>query len=238
MTEMTVLVAGASGRTGRDVLDALLDAGIRVRALTSSPETVETLELQGADEVVVGDLLAISTAREAVEGADAVICAVGSTPGANLLRGPLVDREGVVNLVDAAADEGVDRFVLVSAIGVGDSKEGMPGPFRALLDLFGILDAKEASEEHLRRSGLDYTIVRPGGLTNDPAAGDVLVGEGGDTVSGSIPRADVARLLVAALFTPESENRTFEVVSREGRRGSVTGVVDVDWRHPEPVVRR
>jgi uncharacterized protein YbjT (DUF2867 family) len=225
----TVLVAGASGRTGREVLDVLLDAGIRVRALTSSPEKVETLQLQGADEVVVGDLLDAEDARRAVDGVDAVICAVGSKPSVGLLLDPLVDGAGTMNLVDAAREMGVDRFVLVSSIGVGDSREGMPRLFRRFLNVFGIIDAKERAERHLRRSGLTHTIFRPGGLTDGSATGDVLVGEGGDTVAGSIPRADVARLLVDALSTPESEDRTFEVVSRQGRRGDATGIVDVEW---------
>jgi len=237
-----VLVAGASGRTGREALDLLLDAGIRVRALTSSPEKVETLELQGADEVVVGDLLDPDDARRAVEGAgdgddtvDAVCCTVGDSPSVRSVRATLVDGEGVANLVAAARAAGVDRFALVSSLGVGDSREAVPAPLRAFFDLFGILEAKERGEDALRESGLTYTILRPGGLGSGPATGDVLVGEGGETVSGSIPRADVARLLVAALFTPDAENRTFEVVARDGLRGEATGVVDVDWQVPEPV---
>ncbi|WP_254535395.1 SDR family oxidoreductase [Halomarina litorea] len=229
----TVLVAGASGRTGREILDVLLDADIRVRALTNTPENVETLELQGAEEVLVGDLLVPEDARRAVEGVDAVVCAVGSKPGPGLLVGPLVDGEGTVNLVRAAEEAGVEHFALVTSIGVGDSRGGMPALFRRFLNLFGIVDAKGEAEAALRASDLAYTVVRPGGLTGGRATDDLLVGEGGDTVSGSVPRADVARLLVAALFTPESEGRTFEVVSREGLRGDAEGVVEVDWQYPE-----
>lgn len=124
--EATVLVAGATGRTGREVLDVLLDAGIEVRALTTTPGSVGTLELQGADEVVVGDLLDRGDAERAVAGVDAVLCAVGSS-FRDLLGGPLVDGEGTVNLVAADDDAGVERFALVSSIGVGDSRTGMPG---------------------------------------------------------------------------------------------------------------
>jgi uncharacterized protein YbjT (DUF2867 family) len=101
------------------------------------------------------------------------------------------------------------------------------------LNLFGILDAKDDAERRLRESGLRYTILRPGGLTNDSATNDVAVGEGGVTVTGRIPRADVARLVVAALDTPASENRTFEVVSRTGLNGESTGTVDIDWQYPD-----
>lgn len=234
--ETTVLVAGASGRTGREAVDALLDAGIEVRALTSRPAAAETLELQGAAEVVVGDLLDRSDAERAVEGVDAVLCAVGSSVR-DLLGGPLVDGEGTVNLVAAAAGADVERFALVSSIGVGDSRPRMPLPFRVALDAAGVLPAKERAEERLRASDLSHTILRPGRLTVGPATGDVLVAEGGDTVSGSIPRADVAELLAAAPFTPAAEGRTFEVVAREGLRGRPSGLVDVDWAVPAPVAR-
>ncbi|PSP97582.1 3-beta hydroxysteroid dehydrogenase [Halobacteriales archaeon QS_5_70_17] len=234
--EATVLVAGASGRTGREAVDALLDAGIEVRALTSRPAAAETLELQGADEVIVGDLLDPGDAGRAVGGVDAVLCAVGSSLR-DLLGGPLVDGEGTVDLVTAAAEAGVERFALVSSIGVGDSRPGMPSPFRVALDSAGVLPAKERAERRLRASDLSHTILRPGGLTGAPATGDVLVGEGGDTVSGTVPRADVARLLAAAPFTPAAEDRTFEVVAREGLRGRPSGLVDVDWSVPVPVAR-
>ncbi|MWG35944.1 SDR family oxidoreductase [Halomarina oriensis] len=237
-----VLLAGASGKTGRETLDVLLDAGLRVRALTSSPEKVETLDLQGADEVVVGDLLDPADARRAVDGdtdddaVDVVLCTVGDSPGLRSVWATLVDGEGVTNLVDAAGAAGVERFALVSSLGVGDSEDAVPAPLRAFFDLFGILDAKERGENALRESGLTHTILRPGRLTADSATEDVLVGAGGVTVAGSIPRADVARLLAAAPFTPDAANRTFEVVSRSGLDGDATGLVDVDWNVPESVV--
>ncbi|WP_256393646.1 NAD(P)-binding oxidoreductase [Natronoarchaeum rubrum] len=226
------LVAGASGGTGREILTQLRNAGVLVRAMTRSAETELELKRRGADEVVVGDLLEPADAVRAVEDCDAVFCAVGTGPSPrHLLGGDLVDRTGVANLLTAAVAEGVDRFVYESAIGVGNSAPGMPLPFR--LAIRATLAAKDASENALRASGLTYTIVRPGRLTDDRATGDVLVGRGGDTVAGSIPRADVARLMVAAPFTPDARNETFEVVSREGLRGDADGLIDVDWRVPE-----
>lgn len=226
----TVLVAGASGGTGRELLDQLRGTDLRVRALTRSAGKVDSLERLGADEVVVGDLLRQADADRAVSGVDVVLCAVGTRPGPGVLVGELVDGEGVINLIDAASEAGVERFVLESSIGVGDSAAGMPRPFRLLMGR--ILDAKDRAEAHLRESGLIYTVLRPGGLTNDPPTGEVCVGEGGDSVSGRIPRADVARLMAAAPFTPEAENRTFEVVSREGLRDAPRNVVSVTWIEP------
>jgi uncharacterized protein YbjT (DUF2867 family) len=232
-TDATVLVAGASGRTGREILEVLLDAGIEVRALTHSPEKVETLTIQGADEVVVADIMDPEQAAMAVDGVDAVLCAVGSAPSLRFLTGgEFVDGKGVSTLVDAAIAADVEHFVMESSIGVGNSKPRMPAPFRLLLR--HVLNAKDEAERHLRRSGITYTILRPGGLTDGPATNDVLVGEGGDTMTGTISRADVARLMVGALFTPEARNRTFEIVSRDGSRGSPRGLVDFEWQVPEP----
>ena len=227
-----ILVAGASGGTGRELLATLRGTDHTVRALTRSADNTRQLLDAGADEVVVGDLLDSADAAEAVEGTDAVLCAVGTPLGLAAVGGPLVDGEGTINLIDAASDAGADRLVLETSIGVGDSASGVPLIFRLVFDAFGILDAKNRAERHLRDSSLTHTIVRPGGLTNDPATNDLLVAEGGDTVSGTVPRADVARLMVAALDTPESENRTFEVVARDGARGSPDGLVDVPWGGP------
>ena len=222
-----ILVAGASGGTGRELLAVLRETDHTVVALTSSSDKSETLDVMGADEVVVGDLMRPTDARRAVADCDAVLCAVGSSPRPSMLWTDLVDGVGVNNLVDAARAAGVSRFVLESSIGVGSSKPGAPGWFRRVLG--PVLDAKHDAEGHLRDSGLSYTIFRPGRLTDDPATGDVVVGEGGPTVSGSIPRADVARLMVAALDTPAAENRVFEVVARMRLRGRTRGVVDIAW---------
>jgi uncharacterized protein YbjT (DUF2867 family) len=230
-----VLVAGASGGTGRQLLRLCRHTDYTVRALTRDAATESTLLEAGADEVVVGDLMDPGDAERAVDGADAVLCAVGSTPGLDLLTRDPVDGRGVVHLIDAAVAAGVETFVLESSIGVGSSKPGMPSVLRLFLTAFGVVPAKERAEEHLRSSSLAYTIFRPGGLTDDPPTGEVVVGEGGDTVSGRIPRADVARLMIAALSSPDARNRTFEVVSRAGLRGKATGVVEPAWRLPESV---
>ncbi|WP_049969649.1 SDR family oxidoreductase [Haladaptatus cibarius] len=226
-----VLVAGASGGTGREILQRLRDTDLTVRAMTHSPDKEHELSNQGADEVIVGDLLDPADASRAVADCDVVLCAVGSKPGPRVvLGGELVDGAGVENLVHAAVAADVDHFVFESAIGVGDSREKMPAPFRALL--WNNLNQKNHAEAVLRTSPLSSTIVRPGLLTNAPATEDVLVGEGGETVFGRIPRADVARLMVAAPFTSETENRTFEVVSRDGLRGTARGLVELDWQVP------
>ncbi|WP_122088814.1 SDR family oxidoreductase [Halalkalicoccus subterraneus] len=230
MTIETVLVAGASGETGREILTLLRNTDLHVRAMTRDPETVGQLERLGADEVIVGNLLHLADADRAVADVDAVLCAVGTRPGFGALTGAFVDGEGVINLADAASEAGVERFVFESSLGVGDAKAGLPTFARLLIA--PILRAKDEAETHLRESGLTYTILRPGGLTNDAPSGEVVVGEGGDSISGRISRADVARLMVAAPFTPDAENRTFEIASREGLRGVPKNVTRLTWVEP------
>lgn len=229
-----ILVAGASGATGREVLQELRGANFTVRAMTTSPETVDSLTELGADEVVVGDLLEPDDARRAVEGVDAVCCTVGTRPSLRALYGPLVCGRGVHNLIGASREAGVGRFAYESAIGVGNSRQSMPRWARVLT--YRPLRAKGRSEDLLRRSGLTYTIIRPGWLRNEPPTGDVVVGEGGTIPTGPIPRADVARLMVASLFTADAENRTFEVVSRAAFDERPPGMVEVDWQYSEPAV--
>lgn len=235
-----MLVAGATGGTGRRVLDVLqsVDGEVVVRAMTRSADSESHLRDRGADEVVVGDVMTPDDAARAVADVDAVVCTLGSSPGLGTLASDSADWEGTRNLVDAAREADVDHFVLVSSIGVGDSAPGMTLGLRLLFRGLGVLPAKARAEEHLRESGLTYTILRPGGLTNADATGDVVVGEGGDTVSGSIPRADVAGLCVASLFTPAAADRTFEVVSRRGLRGTPEGVVEIDWRTAPTAAQR
>jgi uncharacterized protein YbjT (DUF2867 family) len=223
-----VLVAGASGATGEELLSVLRPTDLSVRGTTRSYANVNALERHGADEVAVADFFESADAVRAVEGCDIVYIALGAPPSLrHVTGGKLVDRTGVINLVTAAVAEGVSYVVFQSAIGVGNSKRGLPLPARLLLR--GSLRAKRDAEMALRRSGLEYTIVRPGRLTNEPPSGEVVVGDGGDTVSGSIPRADVARVMAASPFTLDARNRTFEIVSRDGLSSRPTHRVDIDW---------
>lgn len=227
-TSERVLVAGASGDTGTELLAVLRPTDLLVRATTRSYANVERLERLGADEVVVVDFFEPADAVTAVEDCDIVYCALGTPPSyRHTLGGKLVDRTGVSNLLTAAVSEDIAHFVHQSAIGVGSSRAGLPLPARLLIR--GSLRAKRDAETAIRRSGIDYTILRPGKLTNEPPNGEVVVGEGGKSVSGSISRADVARAMAAAPFTPDARNHTFEIVSRSGLSGSPKRTVDVDW---------
>jgi uncharacterized protein YbjT (DUF2867 family) len=225
--DRVILVAGASGDTGREVLDVLDTAAPTVRMVTRDSETDAASVSRTVDEVTVGDLLDPADARRAVDGVDAVICCVGSTIREVFTADQLVDGPGVSNLARAAAEADVDRFVFQSAIGVGDSTDRAPLLYR--LPINRPLEAKARAEETLRSLDVEHTIVRPGVLTNGPARGYPLVAEGGDTVFGLVSRADVARVLVGALDARAAADRTFEVVSPRFTWGPVSGTVDRDW---------
>ncbi len=218
----TVLIVGATGGTGQCLVRVAQDAGLRMRCLTSGAAKRDLLRTLGVADIVVGDLRDAGVAERAVAGVRAVLSAIG---GADAFR------YGVTRLIAAASAAGVESFVLETALGVGTARAAIP-PERYEI-LRPALEAMEVAEAALRASGLVYTIVRPGRLLDEPARADVLVGEGGTRLGGgSIPRADVARLMVAALVTPEAHNRTFEVVSRAGFRGGAGETVDVPWRVP------
>jgi uncharacterized protein YbjT (DUF2867 family) len=213
-----VLVAGATGQTGRLIVSELLAAGYEVRALVR--DTDRARQALGAQvELVQGDIKDPATLGPAVARTDAVISAVGARGAKGPDRPEAIDYQGVKNLVDAAAAAGTKHFVLVSSRSVTQ-------PDNPLNRLFGnVLIWKLKGEDALRASGVPYTVVRPGGLVNAPGGDKEVVFEQGDTVSAqtTIARADVARVCVEALKLPEARNRTFEVSAR-------AGVPVTDWR--------
>ena len=144
-----------------------------------------------------------TTWSDAVRGADAVVFAAGAGPGSGAERKKTVDLGAAVKLIEAAQQTGVKRYVMVGSIGAHDPAAAGDGPMRPYLE------AKAAADEALAASGLDYTIVRPGSLTDDPGTGQVDVStELGRR--GPIPREDVAAVLLTVLDAPETIGLTFE----------------------------
>ena len=206
-----VLVAGATGQTGQLIVRELLASGYEVRALVR--DTAKARQTLGEKvELVQGDIKDPATLAAAFAGTDAVISAVGARGAKGPDRPEAIDYQGVKNLVDAAVTARSQQFVLVSSRSVTQ-------PENPLNKLFGnVLIWKLKGEDALRASGVPYTVVRPGGLTNGPGGDKDLVFEQGDTVSAqtTITRADVARICVQALKYPEARNRTFETSARPG----------------------
>ena len=196
---MDVVVAGGHGKIGLRLLRLLAERGHRARGLIRNPDHAPDLADAGA-EAVVCDMEALDDLSSCCTGADAVVFAAGAGPGSGPERKRTVDLGGAVKLMDA----GVRRYVMVSAIGAGRPNEWSE-PMRPYYE------AKAEADRRLEESGLDYTIVRPGSLTDDPGSGRVRVGT--DLGRGDIPRDDVAAVLLAVLETPASIGKTFELVA-------------------------
>ena len=134
---------------------------------------------------------------------DAIVFAAGAGPGSGPERKETMDYGGAVKLIEAAQSNGIPRYVIVSSMGADPDLEG-DGDF----DVYQ--RAKGRADAALAASGLDFTIVRPGGLTDDPPTGKVNLAA--STGRGQIPRADVAAVLAAALTSPAASGKTFEVI--------------------------
>jgi uncharacterized protein YbjT (DUF2867 family) len=203
---MDVAIAGGHGKIGLQ-LGALLSArGDRVRGLIRDPSQAEDLRRAGVEPVVC-DLEGDDDVAAAVRGAEAVVFAAGAGPGSGAERKRSMDLGGALRLIDAAKAAGIRRYLAVSAMGAADPPaEGG--------EVYGeYLRAKAEADRAVRDSGLDYTIARPGRLTDDPAGGRISVGE--HLGRGEISRADVAATLAAALVTPNTIGATFELLAGE-----------------------
>ena len=203
-----VLVAGATGRTGRLVVSNLLEQGYPVRALVRDMERGHEILGDGV-EFAEGDVRDIDSLRAAMQGAASLIITIGSSRK-DPDNGPeFVDYGGVKNLAQAAADTAVQQVVLMSSAGVTHEDHVLNQMFD------NILIWKSRGEDALRDCGVDYTIVRPGGLMETPGDETAVVFEQGDRSTGMISREDVALVCVAALKTPAARNKTFEVFGGE-----------------------
>lgn len=207
----TVLVIGATGETGKLVVRRLMDEGYTVKAFVR--DGVKGRKTLGKKvTLVTGDIKIPATIEPAFNGVDYVISAVGATASSGNNRPEKVDYEGVKNVVDAAAAAGVKQFVLISSMGVTHKDH-------SLNRFFGkVLIWKAQGEQALRDSGVPYTIVRPGGLINEPGGKVRVVAVQGDPQmdNARIPRADVARVCVEALASPAAQNKTLEVFTKDG----------------------
>jgi uncharacterized protein YbjT (DUF2867 family) len=201
-----VLVAGATGGTGRAMVRNLLGQGYAVRAFAR--DAAKARVVLGDDiEYAEGDVRDIETINAAMLNVRFVISSIGGSRD-DPTNGPeFVDFGGVKNLAQAAAAADVEHFVLVSSSGVTHEDHFL----NKIMN--NVLNWKFAGEQALRESGVPYTIVRPGGLVTKPGGIDTLVFAQGDSTAGTINREDVALICIAALSNPEALNRTFETFS-------------------------
>lgn len=207
MTTSYIFLAGASRGVGREIAKCLSAEQLQVRALLRTEATRTELEAMRI-EVVLGDALDFNTVESAMQGnISAVISTIGGLPK----DGQRADYLGNKNLIDAAVKAGVQKFILVSSIGSGDSAQALPP--QAMATLAPVLAEKEKAEQHLIHSGLAYTIIRPGGLKSEPTTGNGILTED-PRVAGTIHRADVAQLVCRCLHSDKANNKIFSAVDR------------------------
>jgi uncharacterized protein YbjT (DUF2867 family) len=203
---MEVVIAGGHGKIAMRLERLLVEGGHRARGLIRNPDHAADLEGLGAEPLLC-DLEASDDVLDCVAGADAVVFAAGAGPGSGAERKRTMDYGGAVKLIEAARAAGIRRYVMVSSIGAHDP-DSADGPMRPYLQ------AKHDADVALQESGLDYTIVRPGSLTDDPGTGLVTV----STTMGNrgrVPRDDVAATLYAALQIDGTIGKTFELFEGE-----------------------
>lgn len=205
---MIVAIAGGHGRIALELTRLLSGRGDEVRSLIRNPDHAGEVTAAGAADAIFCDLETddVDRVANAIQGADSVVFAAGAGPGSGADRKETMDFGGAVKLIEAAQRQDVRHYVMVSSMGADADREGD--------EVFEVyLRAKGRADAELAESGLGYTIVRPGGLTDEPATGKVFASESGER--GSIPRADVAAVLAATLAEENARGKTFEVISGE-----------------------
>lgn len=202
---MKVLIVGANGKIGRHLVRLLGESDHICRAMVRDPSQEWELRRLGADEVVVADLE--GTCRAALITCDAVVFTAGSGAHTGPEKTVDVDQNGAIGLIDLAREMGVPRFVMVSSMRADDPDSG-PESMRHYFV------AKQKADNHLRASSLNYTIVRPGRLTEAPGSGRVRIAERIDEF-GEIPREDVAAVIRALIDIPGASKREFDLLAGE-----------------------
>jgi len=216
MTERThIFLAGASRGVGLEIAKCLTEQQMQVTALLRSPNPSPELAAMGI-KVAVGDALDTDAVLAAMTGGEPIY-AVISTIGGLPKDGERADYLGNKNLIDAAVKAGVQKFILVSSIGSGNSAAALQP--QVLETLGPVLIEKEKAENHLIASGMIYTVIRPGGLKSEPATSNGVLTED-CRVAGTIHRADVAQLVCRCLVSDVANNKVLSAVDKQMVYGS------------------
>ena len=206
---MRVVIAGGHGQIALRLERLLAARGDEAVGIIRNPDHAADLEAAGAQGVVL-DLESsdVDAVAEVLKGADAAIFSAGAGPGSGTARKDTVDRGAAALFAEAAERAGVRRHIQVGSMGADNpDNPDVTEEFRHYLR------AKRAAEDDLKARDLDWTILRPGQLTDDAGTGLVLLAA--KTGRGPVPRDDVAAVLVALLDTPATARRTLELISGE-----------------------
>jgi uncharacterized protein YbjT (DUF2867 family) len=201
-----VLVAGANGKTASHLVRLLVEDSHEVRGLVRKQEQFSDVRQNGAEPMLVDlEKEEAEGGGEAVEGCDAIVFAAGAGPGSGAERKETMDYGGAVKLIEAAEKGGTRRYLMLSAMGAGDPESGSEA-------MQPYLFAKARADERLEGSGLDYTIIRPGSLTDEEGTGTIDAAESLGR-RGEISREDVARTFAAALEAENTYRKKFEILA-------------------------
>ena len=200
---MVVAIAGAHGKIGMRVVPLLVERGDSVVGLIRNPDHAAEVSRAGASPVVCDlEQATVDELARAIDGADAVVFAAGAGPGSGAARKVTMDRDGAIKLLDATTAAGIRRYAIISSIGAESPPAGD--------DVFSVyLRAKAQADEAVRNSDRDWTILRPGGLTDDPGTGHVRLATA--PFRGRIPRDDVAGVLARLLPDRRANGRLLYV---------------------------
>ncbi|QAY71365.1 SDR family oxidoreductase [Xylanimonas protaetiae] len=206
--KLRVVVAGGHGKIALTLTRTLANRGHDVVGIVRNPEHVADVEALGGTAVVLDlEHTDVEAVAQVLEGADAAVFAAGAGPGSTAERKYTVDRDASILLAAAAERAGVRRFVQIST-----TRAGAPAAQGSTPVWVAYLDAKTQAEEALKATGLDWTIVRAGALTDGPSTGRVTLA-GRHVPRGSVPRADVAMVLAELVVSGAAVRRTLELTS-------------------------
>jgi len=202
---MRVVIAGGHGQIARLLEKVLADRGDSAVGIVRNPDHVGDVEAAGAEAVVLDlEQADVADLTDVVKGADAVVFAAGGGPNSGAARKETVDRGAAVLLAEAAEQAGVRRYVMISSMGTDKADPDSDDVFQVYLR------AKKAADDDLRSRDLDWTVVRPGRLTDDPPSGRIQVGT---LPRGEISRADVAAVLAAVIDQDATIGKTFDLLA-------------------------
>jgi uncharacterized protein YbjT (DUF2867 family) len=206
---MRVVIAGGHGQIALRLTKLLAEDGHEVIGLVRNPDHEGDIAAVGGQAAVLDlERVDVAPVADVLAGAEVAIFSAGAGPGSGKARKDTVDRAAAALFADAAEQSGVRRHIQVGSMGA-DRAGSLHDD-----DVFTVyLKAKKAAEDDLRRRDLDWTILRPGSLTNDPGTGQVLLAD--KTGNGSVSRDDVALVLAGLCDTPASIGRTLELIAGE-----------------------
>jgi uncharacterized protein YbjT (DUF2867 family) len=203
---MRVVIAGGHGKIAQLLERRLSERGDTAVGIVRNPDQVPDLERLGAEAVVLDlERSTVEDLTRVVEGADAVVFAAGGGPGSGVARKETVDKGAAILLADAAESAGVRRYLMVSSMGTDKADPHSDDVFQVYLR------SKKAADDDLRARDLDWTIIQPGRLTDDPGNGRVSLDPTAEP--REVPRADVAHALAAALDSPATIRKQLTLLS-------------------------